>query len=101
MPEVGAGYRVPCPIRPLSVEKDDPCFGVLLIGLGPDVIIPGRRSRLRPARTLEPRVLIGRVVDHQLGDHPDAARMCGSNEALEVTHCAVLEMDRAVIADVV
>ena len=46
-------------------------------------------------------MLVGRVVDDELGDDADAARMRRRDEALDVGHRAVVGMHRAVFADVV
>ena len=45
---------------------------VLLVGVAPDVEVALRRSGRRAPRRLEPGMLIGRVVDDQLGDDADA-----------------------------
>ena len=46
-------------------------------------------------------MLVGGVVDDQLGDHAQAARVRGRDEALDVAHRAVVGMHRAVFGDVV
>ena len=46
-------------------------------------------------------MLVGGMVDHQLGDHPHAARMRRGDEALDVGQRAVVRMDAAIVGDVV
>ena len=46
-------------------------------------------------------MLVGGVVDHQLGDHPHAARVRRGDEALDIGERAVVRMHAAVVADVV
>ena len=101
MPEILLGDRVPGPVRRLGVDEDDPGFLVALIGIAPDVEVAMRRAGLGLARPLEPRVLVGGVVDHQLGDHAQAALVGGAHEAPEVAHRAVRRVDVAVVGDVV
>ena len=67
----------------------------------PDVEVARRRARLGPARALEPRMLVRGVVDDELGDDPEAARVRLRDEALDVAHRAVVGMNAAVVADVV
>ena len=73
VPVIGLGHRVPAPVRGLEILEDDP--GVL-------VLLRACRSRRRNrapgcpaahAGALEPGMLVRRVVDHQLGDDPQAA----------------------------
>ena len=84
--------RVVGPVRLLGVGEDDPRLGKLLVGVAPDVELPLGRSGRRVPRTLEPRVLIRRVVDDQLDQHLDAPLVRGAHERLEV-------VERAVAAD--
>jgi hypothetical protein len=46
-------------------------------------------------------MLIGRVVEDELGDDPQAAPMSGVQELAEVVERAVARMDAVVIRDVV
>ena len=55
----------------LLIREDDALVRVRRRLVPPDVPAPVRRLPRRP-RTPEPRVLVGGVVDHQVGDHPDA-----------------------------
>ena len=74
---------------------------ILLVGVGPDVEVARGRAGLGLPRALEPRMLVGGVVDHQLGDDAHAALVRGGDEVLHVGHRAVLGMDVAVVGDVV
>ena len=69
--------------------------------VGPDIKIAPRRTGLGVARPLEPGMLVGGVIDDQLGDDTNAARMRLADELPEVGQRAVVGMDVAVFADVV
>ena len=47
---------------------------IVLVVVGPDIVVAAM-SRARAARALEPGMLVGGVVDDQLGDDADAARV--------------------------
>ncbi len=101
VPEVRPGHGVPTPVGLLGVAEDDARAAVGLVGVGPDVVIARGRARLGMARALEPRMLVGGVVDHQLSDHAQPARMRGGDEAPHFGQRAVFRMDVAVVRDVV
>ncbi len=101
VPEVLAGDRIPRPVRSLGVLEDDRHARVLLIGVAPDVEVALRRAPRRPPRRLEPGMLIGRVVDHELRDDPKAAIVRGIQERQEVPSRAVARMNAVVVRDVV
>ena len=101
MPEIGAGDRIPGPVRALGVEEDDAGAGIFLVRIRPDIEVARGRPGLCPPGALKPRMLIGGMIDHQLGDDADAARMRGRDEALEIGNRAVFGMHRAIVADVV
>ncbi len=67
-----AGLLVPRPVGVLLVGEDD--VAGLLLGLlvAPHVEVAVGRVAVG-ARGLEPRVLVGGVVDDEVGDHPDPA----------------------------
>jgi hypothetical protein len=46
-------------------------------------------------------VLVGRVVDHQLGDDLHAADVSRIDECAQIGHGAVIRMDPAVISDII
>ena len=84
VPVVLLGHRVPGPVRLLGVGEDDARALVLLVGVAPHVPVALARAGRRAPRGLEPRVLVGGVVHHQLGDHPQAAPLRLAHEHLEV-----------------
>jgi hypothetical protein len=94
------GDRVPGPVGLLRVLEDDADALVLLIRVAPDVVVPVRGVRVPPG-LLEPRVLVGRVVQHQVGDDPDAALVGGRGEGLEVLDRAEGRVDAVEVGDVV
>src|SRR5262245_32791424 len=95
-----ARLLVPGPVRPLGVEKNYPRAGVFQVRLAPDVPVALRRID-RTARFAEPGVLVRSVVEHQVDDHPHAARVRRVEEILEIVERAVFREDRIVIRDVV
>src|SRR4029434_1614232 len=67
---------------------------------GPDVEVPPGRALVRPGR-LEAGVLVGGVVDDQVGDHPDAP-LAGRAEGLDqVAEGAQPWVDAVEVGDVV
>lgn len=101
MPVVLARDRIVRPVRRLGIEEDDPRARVLEIGVGPHVVVAVDGAALRAPGALEPRMLIRRVVDHELGDHPQPARVRLADEAAHVRERAVVGMHAAVVGDVV
>ena len=101
VPEVLAGHRVPGPVGLFGIAKNDARAFVFLVGIRPDVEVALRRTSRRVAGALKPRMLIGGVVDHQLGNDADAARMRLRHQLLEVGDGAVVRMHRHVFGDVV
>ena len=101
VPVVGLGGVVPAPVRLLGVGEDDPDALVLLVRLAPDVELAFGGTGWRAPRGLEPRMLIGGVVDDQLGDDADAAAVRLLDEPIEVGERAVARMDVLVVRDVV
>ena len=101
VPEIGLRLGVPGPVRLLRVDEDDPRVLVLLVGVAPDVVVALGRARPGAARALEPGVLVGGVVDDQLGDHPQAAPVRLVDQPPGVLERAVGRVDGAVVGDVV
>ncbi len=58
-------------------------------------------SLVAAAGALEPVVLVGGVVDHELGDHPQAAFLGLLDEAPEILHRPEIGIDVAIVGDVV
>ncbi|MNF64488.1 hypothetical protein D3C84_462210 [compost metagenome] len=101
VPEVLAGDRVPGPVGLFGVEENDAGAVVFLIVVGPHVEVPRRRSGFGLACALEPRVLVGGVVDDQFGDHPQAAFVRLGDETPGIGHGAVVAVYAAVLGDVI
>ena len=69
MPVIGSCNRIPRPIRFFGIIEDDARSRVGLVGIAPHIPFARIRSRLAAARALKPRMLIGTVIDDQLGNH--------------------------------
>ena len=75
MPVVSLGDGIPTPVGGFEVFKDDARFRIALRRIAPDVVItPSGIGRGAP-RPLKPDVLVGRVVENELGDYAQSARM--------------------------
>ena len=96
-----AGFRIPGPVRFLGIGEDDPRALVFLVGVAPDIPVAGAGIRVRAAGALEPVVLVGRVVDDELGDDPQAALLGFLDEAAEILHRPEIGVDVAIVGDVV
>src|SRR3546814_20213348 len=83
VPEELLGPLIPGPVRPLGVDEDDAGPLVALVGVAPDVEVAGGRPVLALAGPLDPRVLVGGGVDHELRDHVAVAAMRLAHPALE------------------
>ncbi len=101
VPEVLPGHRVPGPVGFFGIAEDDPRAFVFLVGVRPDVEVALGRAGWRIACALKPGMLIGGVVDHQLGNDADATRMRMRHQVLEVFDAAVIRVHRHVLGDVV
>src|SRR5260370_21527944 len=101
MQVIGFGNRIPGPVRLLCMDKNDPSVRICVVVVGPDIIAPRRRATLCVASTLKPRMLIGGVIDYQLGDDPDITRVGTGNDPAEVSQRTVTRMYPAVVGDVV
>ncbi len=101
VPEVLAGHRVPGPVGLLGVEENDPGAVVLVVIIGPDVEIPRLGTALGLACPLEPRVLVGGVVDDQFGDDPQVALVGFGDETPRIGHGAVVGTDATVLGNVI
>ena len=86
VPIIGARRGIPSPVRFFGVEKDDPGFRELLVGVGPDIEVAFARAGLCLTGALEPGMLIGGVIDHELGDDAQTALVCGFDKGLELLH---------------
>ncbi len=100
VPVVGARDRVIGPVRRLGVGEDDAGVLVALVGVRPHVPVALGVVRARSG-LLEPRVIGGGVVHHQVGDHPDAAGMGGVDQLLHIVDRAVVGVHAGEVRDVV
>jgi hypothetical protein len=101
MPVVLAGDLVPRPVRGLEVVEDHASLGVRLRAVGPHVEVPLPAPPSGGPGSPEPRVLVGRVVEHELGDHTEVPPVRLAEQRPEVAHRPVGRMDRLVRGDVV
>ena len=101
VPVVRLRDRVPRPVRRLGVGEDDARAGVAVRVVAPDVVVALRRALRRAPRRLEPRVLVGRVVHDELGDHLEVAPVRLADEVPEVVARAVRGVDVVVVGHVV
>jgi hypothetical protein len=97
--------RVPLPPRP--AEEREPVVGrkraavaVVARGIAPQVPV-GVRPAARLARGAEPGVLVARVVQHEVEDHPQATPVRLVDQPVEIGLAAEHRIDRGVVADVV
>ncbi len=70
VPVIGAGDRIPGPVRLLGVAEDDPRACIFVIVVAPHIPVARVGAGLAAAGALKPGMLIGGVVDHQLDDDP-------------------------------
>ena len=101
VPVVSLRERIPGPVGRLGVREDDTGFRETRVGVAPDVVVALRRARSRAPRRLKPRMLIGGVIDHQLGNDLEPAVMRFTNECSKIPSGAVIAMDIAVVGNVV
>ncbi len=101
VPVVRLRNRIPRPVRSLEVLEDDSRALIALRRLAPDVELAfGITSRSR-ARPLEPGVLIGCVIDDELGDDAESPAVRVIEKAAAVLERAVRRMDVRIVGDVV
>jgi hypothetical protein len=98
---MGMGDRVPGPVGGLEVFEDDPGFPILLGGVTPHVEFAPVILRLGLTGPPKPRVLVGRVVEHELDDDAETAAVRLAQKALEVAHRAVRRVNPRVVRGVV
>src|SRR5215470_3599293 len=101
MPVELPGFGIPGPVRLLRVSEDDPRARIFLVGIAPHIPVARAGARIAAARALEPGVLVGSVVDDELGDDPQAALLRFLDEALEILHRPEVGIDVTVIGDVI
>ena len=100
MPEVALRDRVPRPIRLFGVLENNAHALIFLIRVAPDVIVAVRRIGVFPRR-LKPGMLIGGVIQDEVGDDAHAAFVGGRGQGLEILDSANRRMDSVEVRDVV
>ena len=101
VPVIGLRYRIPAPVRHFGIEKDDARFLEFIASVAPHVIVALRGTARCVAGALKPGVLVRAVVDDQLDNNADAARMRRRDKLAKIVERAVSRIDRLVIRDVV
>ncbi len=101
MPVIGVRLRVPGPVRFFRVGEDDAGLRIALVGIAPDVPVACAGAGRTAARAPKPWMLIGGVIDDELGDDAQAAPLGFGDEAAEILHRAEIGIDRSVVGDVV
>ena len=101
VPVIGPNLGIPGPIGFLGIVEDDPGFGEAAVGIAPHVPIARVGCRPAPARALEPGMLIGSVVDDELGNHPQLSTLGLLHEAPEILHRPEIRIDVAIVRNVV
>jgi hypothetical protein len=101
VPVVGMRLRIPRPVRLLGVGEDDARGEIALVGVAPDIPVAGAGALRRAPRAAEPGMLVGGVIDHELGDDPQATPFRLADKTAEILHRAEIGIDRSVVGDVV
>ena len=100
MPVVLAPLRVPCPIGFLGVDENYPCIAIAMVIVAPYVPVSLWVGTVLTG-LLEPYVLVARVVDDQVRDHPDTVAVGLVDELGDIGDLAVLRQHCPVVGDVV
>ena len=100
MPVVLPAHRIERPVRGFAVGEDHPDVSPFVRGVGPDVVVTVLRGRVRPGG-LEPRVLVARMVDHEIRDHTDAPPVRLVEQPRDVLDSATFGRHGPVVRDVV
>src|SRR5262249_40002108 len=91
---------IPRPVGFFRIGEDDAGALILLVGAAPDVPVAGIAGGLAAPRPLEPRMLVGGMIDDQLGDHAKPAALRLDDEAAKILHRPEIGIDAAVIGNV-
>jgi hypothetical protein len=101
VPVIGFRHRIPGPIGFFRIVEDDAGTGITLIRVAPDIPVAGGGAGLGSACTLEPGMLIGGVVDHELGDDAELSALGFQHEAAKVRHRAEIGIDVVIVRNVI
>src|SRR5262245_14573386 len=96
----GLGLLVVAPSRLLHARKYHAVIGARRLLLRPNVPIAVLRIGII-ARLLKPWMLIRRVVDDEIDEHPYSALLRAVGEFDKVADCAVARIDAVIIGHVV
>ena len=84
----------------LGVDENDANAAVAVVAVAPHVPVAARMAAGAP-RLDEPGMLIRGVIQHELDDHPQAARVRFFQERLEFLQRAIARVDARVVRDVI
>src|SRR5271169_383861 len=101
MPVVRFGDRIPGPVGGFEVLEDDARVAILFRGVAPHVEIAPAAAGRGAAGLLEPRMLIGSMIEDDFSEDANASAMRPFQESLEIAQIAVGRMNFLVIGDVV
>ena len=111
MPVVRFCNRVPRPVRCLKIFENDSGILVFLWTVAPDVEIlvgkiagvggAGRCGGYSASGLLEPRILIGSVIDYQFGNYAQITLVGGVKKRAEIIERAEIRINIEIISDVV
>src|SRR5262245_14430111 len=101
VPVVRLCHRVPGPVGVLKILKDDARVLILLQRSTPDVKIAPGTAGLGTTRTLEPGMLIRRVIEGEFGDHPHTASMRTRQKLLEVTERTIQGVHISIVRHII
>src|SRR5918994_6996004 len=101
MPVVGFGHCIPGPVGRLEVLENNPCLGITLLRVAPDVEVARAAPRLGISGTKKPRMLIRGMINDQLGDDAEAAFVRRAQKEPKIVQRSIIGMDLSVVGDVV
>ncbi len=92
---------IPRPVRFLRIGEDDPHTLILRVRVAPHIHVALGRARRRQPRSLEPRMLVARMIDDQLDHHLHVALVRRVKEQLKVVHRPVRRVHIGIVRDVI
>src|ERR1700757_2901955 len=101
MPVEGLRCLIPGPVGLFGVNEYYACTRIFFVAIRPNIIVSRRRAGLGGTCPLEPRMLVGRMIDDEFNDNADAAPMRFVDKAPDVGHRTIIRMHVAVIRYIV
>src|ERR1051325_10852460 len=101
MPVIGFSLLIPRPVRLFRIREDDARTLVFLVRIAPDIPVACARPTSAAFGALEPRMLVGCMVDDEFCDDAQVAPFRLGHEAAEITHRAEIWVDVSVVRYVV